>query len=413
MKNLVVCLDGTWNDEDSETPLTNIGRIARLVDPKPEHGPQQRIYYDSGVGTKGWLRRYIEGGLGIGLSANVQKAYRFLSQFYEPGDGIYVFGFSRGAFSARSLCGFIGASGLLKREACNRANMDSAWDYYRTPPKERYPADNARLRQLVHSGLKVRFLGVFDTVGALGIPRKRLNWIGRQRFNFHDTELSSVVEHSCHALAIDEKRIEFEPAVWVRPRHRNWLSVEQVWFPGVHADIGGGYEKADLSSLALSWMLSRLAHHCENEVALRTDVPPIDQGDPMGHMHESRSRLYRRSWKTPMMRQIAQIPVEPPGDFVLSQCPPHSEPINEHVHWSAMVRWKKGANGPEGPPGSYAPPNLGAVMSRIERGELLVVGPDGEPEPWPGLQLKLTSPPSGARSPRAGKQRRKAPVTDR
>ena len=111
---------------------------------------EQRVYYDAGVGTGGVLDRILGGAFGRGLSANTLAAYRFLSQFYRPGDNIYVFGFSRGAFTARSLCGFLSASGLLTEDACNEANLEFAWDYYRTAPKARFPADRARLRRITY-----------------------------------------------------------------------------------------------------------------------------------------------------------------------------------------------------------------------------------------------------------------------
>ena len=172
MKNLILCLDGTWSDADSPAPHTNIAIIANIIDPRPAGGAEQRVYYDAGVGTGGVLDRILGGAFGRGLSANTLAAYRFLSQFYRPGDNIYVFGFSRGAFTARSLCGFLSASGLLTEDACNAANLEFAWDYYRTAPKARFPADRARLRRITHGDEpRIRFLGVFDTVGALGIPR--------------------------------------------------------------------------------------------------------------------------------------------------------------------------------------------------------------------------------------------------
>jgi uncharacterized protein (DUF2235 family) len=170
MKHLIICLDGTWSDGNAPAPQTNIAVLAGIIDPNPAGAPEQRVYYDAGVGTGGLIDRIAGGMFGKGLSANVLAAYRFLCQFYEPGDRIYVFGYSRGAFTARSLCGFMSASGLLTQDMCNAANQEFAWSYYRTPPKRRFPADRARLKRITHPDPRVRFLGVFDTVGALGIP---------------------------------------------------------------------------------------------------------------------------------------------------------------------------------------------------------------------------------------------------
>ena len=138
MKHLIICLDGTWSDADAPAPQTNIAILADIIDPRPAGGPEQRVYYDAGVGTGGVIDRIAGGLFGKGLSANVLAAYRFLSHFYRPGDNIYVFGFSRGAFTARSLCGFLSASGLLTQDMCNEANQEFAWGYYRTPPKRAF-----------------------------------------------------------------------------------------------------------------------------------------------------------------------------------------------------------------------------------------------------------------------------------
>jgi len=252
MANLVVCLDGTWSNADSTAPQTNVAILSDLVDLRRGGNGAQQLYYDPGVGTGGNVLRRLAGGItGQGLSANILGAYRFLSLAYRPGDNIYLFGYSRGAFTVRSLGGFIAASGLLRAEACDKDNLNFAWRYYRTKPKERFPSDHAKLRALSYGNVRIRFVGVFDTVGALGIPRKWLNWVGRRSFQFHDTELCSIVDHSCHALAIDEHRLEFEAAVWDVPRRGGYQTVEQVWFPGTHANIGGGCEDKSLSDLTL------------------------------------------------------------------------------------------------------------------------------------------------------------------
>ena len=270
MASLIVCLDGTWNNADSAEAQTNIGLLASMIDPKPDRGIPAQIYYDAGVGTSGSTTNRLAGGLlGKGLSTNILEAYRFLSLNYRPGDRIYIFGYSRGAYTARSLCGFLSASGLLRADMCDHSNQDFAWKYYLTRPKKRFPADKEHLRRLTHPDVRVRFLGVFDTVGSLGIPRTWLNWIGRRAFQFHDTDVCPIIDYACQALAIDEHRIEFEASVWRQPQHRGYLAVEQVWFPGVHANVGGGYEDRGLSDLTLDWMLKRLRKFCP-EVAVST-----------------------------------------------------------------------------------------------------------------------------------------------
>jgi uncharacterized protein (DUF2235 family) len=133
MASLIICLDGTWNNADSAEAQTNIGLLVSMIDPKPEGGIPAQIYYDAGVGTSGSATHRLAGGLlGKGLSTNILEAYRFLSLNYRPGDHIYIFGYSRGAYTARSLCGFLSASGLLRADACDHSNQDFAWRYYRT-----------------------------------------------------------------------------------------------------------------------------------------------------------------------------------------------------------------------------------------------------------------------------------------
>src|SRR5262245_43563170 len=142
LKRIVLCLDGTWNTDEAQY-ITNIVRIRDFIDPKYLDGNEvcaQRVFYDTGVGT-GFTRRdkFIGGGTGAGLEEKVREAYRFLSQYYKPGVEIYIFGFSRGAFTARSLAGYIGGAGLLRPEHCTRQNEQRAWTLYRTPPGERFP----------------------------------------------------------------------------------------------------------------------------------------------------------------------------------------------------------------------------------------------------------------------------------
>ena len=375
MANLVVCLDGTWSNADCAAPQTNVAILSDLIDLRRGGKPAQQLYYDPGVGTGGSVMARLAGGVtGKGLSANILGAYRFLSLNYRPGDNIYLFGYSRGAFTARSLCGFITASGLLRAELCDAANLAAAWAYYRTKPKQRYPAEHARLRAMSYADLRIRFLGVFDTVGALGIPRRWLNWVGRKSFQFHDTELCSIVDHSCHALAIDEHRQEFEAAVWDLPRRGGYLTVEQVWFPGAHANIGGGCQDKGLSDLTLDWMLKRLRRYCP-ELALRaTRLEPNHRGQiaaPDGW-------LYWLSLHRPLYRLINRCRVQRQAKRIrLPQVRPHSHTIGEMLHWSALLRYLETRKLPVKK--RYAPINLLAALESAKQGKTPIVGPDGEP----------------------------------
>jgi uncharacterized protein (DUF2235 family) len=256
MKRLVICCDGTWNQPESEN-ITNVEKIARTVqtDLGRTDGVQQLVQYVGGVGTSWyWFDRVLGGAFGFGLFGHVTTAYRFLALNYEPGDQIFVFGFSRGAYTARSLAGMMLRVGLITRDAVIANKLPEAVDRYRgKPPKGRdFGSGNAEFRRdHCHPDLTVDFLGVFDTVGALGVPGA----FGKGH-SFHDVKLSPEVVCARQALAIDERRIKFEPCLWeVEPTTDTVGRVKQVWFEGTHSDVGGGYASTGLSDTALLWML--------------------------------------------------------------------------------------------------------------------------------------------------------------
>jgi len=259
MKRLVVCCDGTWNRPDTDH-VTNVEMIARTVETDPGAGDppaQQSVLYLTGVGTHGYiLDRWLGGAFGFGLSENVLAGYRWLALNYDPGDDIFVFGFSRGAYTARSIVGMIGRVGLLTRQALIEDHLPEAMRRYRRQRPQRrtsYGASDARFREVhSHDDLRVRFLGVFDTVGALGVPGALSR--GHQ---FHDVNLSGTVLHARQALAIDEHRLTFEPSLWEAPSQPPDpdQTVKQVWFEGAHSDVGGGYADTGLSDTALAWMV--------------------------------------------------------------------------------------------------------------------------------------------------------------
>lgn len=263
-KRLVVCCDGTWKAESSTT-VSNIIKIAQSIDyeaPGP-HGSviQQWVTYVSGPGARGFLAdRLFGGAFGLGLEANLSSAYWHLALNWQPGDEIFIFGFSRGAYTARSLAGLINRVGIMTPEAMIRGEYPQALRIYREQP----PADGVepehwrefRRRNSRREPPKIDFLGVFDTVGALGVPGLRAF-----RHGFHNVRLTPNVHCARQALAIDERRRAFEPCLWevpVEPRvkyRRNFERVKQVWFEGVHSDIGGGYQECGLSDLTLHWMV--------------------------------------------------------------------------------------------------------------------------------------------------------------
>jgi len=253
-KLLIVCCDGTWNTPDQPGRPTNVTKMTRAILPRAGDGTAQLVYYDEGVGTGNRLDRFVGGTLGVGLGRNVQQAYRFLALNFEPGDRIAMFGFSRGAFTVRSLAGLVNLVGLLHKGDLDR--MEQIWDHYRTRPADRRQ-DTLDVRWVAGRQPGVDLLGVWDTVGALGIPGNLLGRIGRRRYEFHDVTLGRKTKRAYQALAIDEHRRSFKPAVWDTRDIGADQTVEQVWFVGAHSNIGGGYPDPILSDQAFLWMLDK------------------------------------------------------------------------------------------------------------------------------------------------------------
>ena len=254
MKRLVVCCDGTWNDADSIDDLTNVSRLAWAIKPVDERGNvPQIVFYQSGVGSEGDIVDKIKGGgLGLGLARNVRDAYTFICNNYCDGDEIFLFGFSRGAYTARSVGGLIGYAGLLGKRDLDR--FMALWDGYRTGSKDKPNGFADR-----HKDVEIKCIGVWDTVGSLGIP----GILGRpfeKYYGFHNTELGAHVQHAFHGLALDEQRKDFQPALWKqKPEGKaKGQKLKQVWFAGAHSDVGGGYPDHGLSDISLAWMASEL-----------------------------------------------------------------------------------------------------------------------------------------------------------
>ena len=289
-KRLVVCCDGTWNRPDN-VHVTNIEKIARTVETRVERteGVQQLVLYLSGVGAGSYqVDRLLGGAFGFGLFNNVRSGYRFLALNYEPGDEIYVFGFSRGAYTARSIVGMVSMVGLLTRRSLVRDKLRTAVELYRDKSPAPSTVRDDFKKANCHPEVPVTFLGVFDTVGALGVPGA---W--RRRHQFHSVNLSRLVQCARQALSIDDRRLQFEPALWlVDADHPEEMpSVRQVWFQGVHADVGGGYGETGLSDTALLWM-AREAHQQGLVFDGEFLATYVDSGSP-AEPHESLNSFYR------------------------------------------------------------------------------------------------------------------------
>jgi uncharacterized protein (DUF2235 family) len=263
MKRLVVCCDGTWNKPDNEN-VTNVEKIARTVqsDPSATGDVYQLVYYISGVGAGSYeADRLLGGAFGFGLFHNVIACYRFLAQNYESGDEIFIIGFSRGAYTARSVAGMLASVGLLTKRALVEERLPEAVHLYQGTrmPEGAFGESVDEFKHDHCHAAKVTFLGVFDTVGALGVPG-----FERDTPKFHSVQLSTQVLCARQALAIDETRLKFAPTLWEAPEEPADAPtadprVKQVWFEGAHSDVGGGYAQTGLSDTSLLWM-TREAH---------------------------------------------------------------------------------------------------------------------------------------------------------
>ncbi|HEX5714903.1 MAG TPA: DUF2235 domain-containing protein [Thermoanaerobaculia bacterium] len=291
-QRLAIFCDGTWNSPDQAhngtACPTNVAKLAAAVLPKAD-GTVQRIYYHRGVGTGPWYDRFFGGAFGVGLSDNIRHAYRFLVETFAPGDEIFLFGFSRGAYTARSLVGLIRNSGLLRREHADR--IDDAYRLYRSRRPDTHPRQKEAVlfRRTFSHEPPIRFLGVWDTVGSLGVPIQITGIINRG-LRFHDTELSKSIEGAYHALAIDERRRFFLPTVWSRKdAAAAGQALEQVWFIGAHSNVGGGYPDQGLSDIALHWMAKKAFAS-----GLGVDFQELKLDlDPLRVPIDSRKRLYK------------------------------------------------------------------------------------------------------------------------
>ena len=328
-KRLVICCDGTWNSPEQHH-VTNVVRTARALRPVDDQGIPQVVFYDWGIGSYG---DKVRGGmLGLGIDKNIQDAYRFLVHNYSDGDELFLFGFSRGAYTARSLAGFIRNAGLLRKLHANL--IPAAYKMYRQRAGPDVPKA-LEFRREHSSDVRIRFIGVWDTVGALGVPSQIFEAMGaNRRYAFHDTSLSRIIDHACHAVAIDEKRIDFEPTLWTQAP-KEGQTIEQQWFAGVHGDVGGGNADTGLADIALDWMWSQAATYglAFDDEHREARVRP----NPLGKLNRSWSGMYRIKGRH--IRQIGQLPAG-----------------LESVHPSVRERWLK--------TNEYRPANLTAYLGK-------------------------------------------------
>lgn len=262
MKRIAICFDGTWNrpeEKIGEDFPTNVLLFARAIRPSDSNGIEQVVFYDWGIGS--YHDKIVAGTTGQGLEKNVKDGYRFLVQNYEPGDEIFLFGFSRGAYTARSLSGMINNCSILRKENGNQ--IENAFRLYKTKAhkaNDDYSKDWKR-QYSVEQRTPIKFVGVWDTVGALGLPFTFFGLIKDQDL-FYDRKIGSNIQVARHALSLDEQREDFEATLW-EPKPN--VDIEQVWFAGVHSDVGGGYAPDkhghNLADIPLLWMAEEALKH--------------------------------------------------------------------------------------------------------------------------------------------------------
>jgi uncharacterized protein (DUF2235 family) len=262
MKRLVICADGTWNLRDQVDEVTgkrrptNVTKIARAIKPLASDEVHQVVFYHDGIGTRGGADKYKGGGMGDGIDDVIRNLYRNILYNYVEGDELYFFGFSRGAYTVRTLAGFMNRVGLVEKDD----------DYYVLDLygcyADRCPDTSERWIK-AHRNIKdkracppIKMIGVWDTVGALGVPGGIGRLLDNGKHEYHDVMLNDSIENAYHALAIDEMREPFKPTLWQKPP--GWSGkLEQAWFPGVHSNVGGSYTPDGLANEALHWIVEK------------------------------------------------------------------------------------------------------------------------------------------------------------
>jgi uncharacterized protein (DUF2235 family) len=297
-RRIAFCADGTW---DSVSNNTNVYKISNAIVDIPG---VQYSFYDNGVGADGTpIEKLLGGAFGTGLFQKIKDGYSKIASVYEAGDEVFIFGFSRGAYTARSLAGMIANCGL-PTENPDTNLVNAAFNAYRN--KDQRAAILATLGAYGMVDAKLTMVGVWDTVGSLGIPAI-FGAVSPLLYGFLDTGLHPDVLNAYHAVAIDERREEFPATLWTPPFAAEQM-VEQVYFCGVHCDVGGGYaddpsDGTALSDITLSWMISKAAPLglVFDPTVLAAYPSPIDKKDALDTKHESWNPL----WAFPKSRDIA------------------------------------------------------------------------------------------------------------
>jgi uncharacterized protein (DUF2235 family) len=395
-KRLALFFDGTWNSPPSHT---NVYRLYLMLAEHGADGVPQRAFYDEGVGTK-WYYKLAGGAFGFGLGGNVRAGYQWLTQNYNKGDEIYLFGFSRGAFTARALAGVIANCGLLKPEApmgfwdvFARYKRGTNWQnggagvrpIYTLKYHEHHggpafsPEEDILLKHTWYERNLVKMVGVWDTVGYLGLPFGRIKDISSSTLRFYNTNLSTVVENSYQALALDEHRKQYWGMLWTHfipntpdptaPGHDDRF-IEQRWFAGSHCNVGGGYAEDLVPQRPLAWIQQKAAG-CG--LGFRRFVQPTsaDYGvKPRDSYREFLGGLYRFFFK-PYVRWVQSDPMKKQNGTV------HT--VNERIDASVFERCARDAN--------YRPLSLEEWAKRRHIDLVQIIA---DPAKWPTFSLGVS-----------------------
>lgn len=304
-KRIVLCADGTWDTPHGVNVSVNDTNVRKFFCALA-NGPEQLCYYDSGVGTDGTpIDHLIGGAMGEGLFQKIQDNYQYLSYVWDPGDEIYLLGFSRGAYTARSLSGMIAQFGVPTKDLDN-LTVKKIFDAYRlTGAAQKAASKTSLAAEYGLTDVKVKMLGVWDTVGSLGIPGIFFSVFDQKKYGFLDTTLHASVEKAYHAVCIDERRSQFMPTLWTNADgsyRTNDDQAQQVWFSGGHSDVGGGYSEPELSDITLSWIIKN-ATECGlsfKEDAMKQYLK-LDQKDSLGPAHDEWKVI---PWGLPKHRMV-------------------------------------------------------------------------------------------------------------
>jgi uncharacterized protein (DUF2235 family) len=351
-KNIVICCDGTGNEfGNRNSNVVKLFTVLALEDPK-----LQVAYYDPGIGTMGstnalskaakWFTKVLGLAFGYGLLENVGDAYRFLMQNWEKDDRLFLFGFSRGAYTARVLASMLHMFGLLPR------NNEQLIPYLLRSLKR---MDNEgeqlafKFKDVFSIECKPHFVGVWDTVSSVG-------WI-TDPLTVRYSKNNPDIHIGRHAISIDERRCFFRQNLWGEPQPGQ--DYKQVWFAGVHSDIGGGYleEQSGLAKVTLQWMIAEakaaglnVAQEAVDDVLGRTAQRQYAPVNPYAMMHDSMCGAWKILEYVPRRHWKPGLP--PPGyEWILYRKRPRSVPENSLLHQAVLDRKNETKMG-------YNPPNL-------------------------------------------------------